>query len=102
MHQEGQLILRPNRFWTHPGSFWRMPKTAEGLLEDLKESELVVFKGDLNYRKLCGDVSDSSLSVSYTLIVIGCMGSNDAFRASYWAAGQDIRHQNVGPSDLQS
>ena len=58
LHQEGQLILRPNRFWTHPGSFWRMPKTAEGLLEDLKESELVVFKGDLNYRKLCGDVSN--------------------------------------------
>lgn len=58
LHQEGQLILRPNRFWTHPGSFWRMPKTAEGLLEDLQESELVVFKGDLNYRKLCGDVSN--------------------------------------------
>lgn len=59
LHGEGQLILRPNTFWTHSGSFWRMPKIAENLLEDLKESEIVMFKGDLNYRKLVGDVSRS-------------------------------------------
>ncbi|KAK3686119.1 hypothetical protein B0T22DRAFT_241643 [Podospora appendiculata] len=54
-HGEGQLILRPNRVWTHPGSFWRLPSEDERLMEDLRESELVVFKGDLNYRKLVGD-----------------------------------------------
>ncbi|KAK3935875.1 putative UPF0364 protein [Diplogelasinospora grovesii] len=54
-HAEGQLMLRPNRFWTHPGSFWRLPHEDKNLFEDLKASELVVFKGDLNYRKLTGD-----------------------------------------------
>jgi uncharacterized protein with ATP-grasp and redox domains len=55
-HTEGQLILRNNRFWTEGGSYWRLPATAPQLYEDLKESELVIFKGDLNYRKLTCDV----------------------------------------------
>ncbi|GAP92785.2 putative venom protein 2 [Rosellinia necatrix] len=55
LHAEGQLILRPNRSWTHAGSFWRLPTEDKDLVEDLKSSELVVFKGDLNYRKLTGD-----------------------------------------------
>lgn len=55
-HAEGQLILRSNLFWTEGGSFWRLPGTASRLYNDLKESELVIFKGDLNYRKLTADV----------------------------------------------
>jgi uncharacterized protein with ATP-grasp and redox domains len=57
LHAEGRLMLRSNRFWTEAGSYWRLPTSDPRLHEDLKESELVVFKGDLNYRKLTRDVS---------------------------------------------
>ena len=55
-HAEGQLILRPNLFWTSAQSYWHLPQAEPRLYEDLKESELVIFKGDLNYRKLTADV----------------------------------------------
>jgi damage-control phosphatase, subfamily III len=56
-HSNGQLVIRPNRFWTHAGGYWRMPKVESRLFEDLKSSSLVIFKGDLNYRKLTGDAT---------------------------------------------
>ena len=55
-HAEGQLRLRPNLFWTSGHSYWHLPQAEPRLYEDLKESELVIFKGDLNYRKLTADV----------------------------------------------
>ena len=70
LHSEGQLILRPNRFWTNAGSFWRMPIEAADLIEDLKESELVIFKGDLNYRKLTGDVSGFNLRMNGHMLTL--------------------------------
>ena len=57
LYTEGKLTIRPNRFWTQAGSYWRLPKLEPRLYEDLKGSELLIFKGDLNYRKLTGDVS---------------------------------------------
>ena len=57
LHAEGKLVLRPHDFWTRGGSFWRMEGEAVSLIEELREAELVVYKGDLNYRKLTGDVS---------------------------------------------
>lgn len=56
-HAEGELAMRPNRYWTAGGSFWRLPHEQPELHAELKEAELVIFKGDLNYRKLTGDVS---------------------------------------------
>ena len=62
-HREGKLLIRPNLFWTSAGSYWRLPRVGADLFNDLKESELVIFKGDLNYRKLTGDVSYYSLCI---------------------------------------
>lgn len=56
IYAEGALVLRPNDFWTQAGSYWRLPGAEPSLYEDLKSSELVIFKGDLNYRKLTADV----------------------------------------------
>lgn len=56
-HQEGQLIIRPSLFWTSAASYWRLPAVETAVYNDLKQSALVIFKGDLNYRKLTGDVS---------------------------------------------
>lgn len=63
LHAEGQLIMRPNRYWTAGGSFWRLPAEAPELHEDMKGAELTIFKGDLNYRKLTGDVCPPPSSI---------------------------------------
>ncbi|KAI0316951.1 DUF89 domain-containing protein [Amylostereum chailletii] len=43
-------------FWTSPWPYWDMKIHAPALWEHLAQSGLVIFKGDLNYRKLTGDI----------------------------------------------
>ncbi|KAF8721942.1 hypothetical protein AX14_010059 [Amanita brunnescens Koide BX004] len=43
-------------FWTSPYPYWDMEKHAPSLYTNLKSSGFVIFKGDLNYRKLTGDI----------------------------------------------
>ncbi|KAN0136502.1 DUF89 domain containing protein [Lactarius tabidus] len=43
-------------FWTSPWPYWDMQTHAPGVWNTLRDSGLVIFKGDLNYRKLTGDV----------------------------------------------
>ncbi|GAV54525.1 hypothetical protein ZYGR_0AM00630 [Zygosaccharomyces rouxii] len=56
----GQLQFRANPFWTTNLDYWNIDpsETKYGGAEvhkDLLGSNLVIFKGDLNYRKLSGD-----------------------------------------------
>ncbi|KAK0544853.1 Hairy/enhancer-of-split with YRPW motif protein 2 [Tilletia horrida] len=44
-------------FWTEPMGYAEMEKYAPELLADLQNSALVIFKGDLNYRKLTSDLN---------------------------------------------
>ena len=55
LHADNQITLRSHPFWTFPHSYHHLPAQAPDLYADLEESELVILKGDLNYRKLVAD-----------------------------------------------
>lgn len=48
----GRLQLRQHPFWTSPLAFWELP---HDLRDDLAQSQLIISKGDANYRRLLGD-----------------------------------------------
>ena len=95
LRDEGKIKLQKSSFWHQPGSHLRLPRAAPRLFEDLKQSELVIFKGDLHYRKLTADVSyrapadPTSASTSTHAFAcadchtfIGNVASNNAFCGS--------------------
>lgn len=53
--QSGKMEFRAELFWTTQHPFGRMPVVEPALFEDLADADLVVYKGDLNYRKLTYD-----------------------------------------------
>ena len=53
----GSWVLHVDDFWTLPFDYSVMALKAPQLYQDLGESDLIFFKGDLNYRKLVGDLT---------------------------------------------
>lgn len=47
--------LYSDRFWTLPYDYANMKVVASDLYSMLQQSDFIIFKGDLNYRKLTGD-----------------------------------------------
>ncbi|KAM7342419.1 damage-control phosphatase ARMT1-like [Cochliomyia hominivorax] len=53
---DGQFeIASKEDFWTSPYEYYRMSDVNPDLYKTLQQSTLLIFKGDLNYRKLLGD-----------------------------------------------
>ncbi|XP_014237147.1 protein-glutamate O-methyltransferase-like isoform X1 [Trichogramma pretiosum] len=55
--KSGAITIEEESFWTDPYDFSEMPTHDQTLYKKLSEAILVIFKGDLNYRKLMGDVN---------------------------------------------
>ncbi|XP_030627541.1 damage-control phosphatase ARMT1 [Chanos chanos] len=53
--KEGLWSYHDHPFWTLPHEFCDMPLDAPDLYSTLQASDLILFKGDLNYRKLTSD-----------------------------------------------
>ncbi len=50
--ENGRFHLNTHPFWTSPHVMWHMP---ESLRQELAKSQLVISKGDANYRRALGD-----------------------------------------------
>lgn len=50
--EQGRLLCQENLFWTSPLAFWEMP---ESLYQELSNANLIIVKGDANYRRTIGD-----------------------------------------------
>jgi len=55
--QTGVWVVKADSFWTYPHSFNLMTSTDPDLYLELGEADMIIFKGDLNYRKLVGDLN---------------------------------------------
>jgi hypothetical protein len=51
---QGRLQIRQNFFWTSPLPGWELPPS---LKSELSQSNLVISKGDANYRRILGDLN---------------------------------------------
>ncbi|KAH6621591.1 hypothetical protein B0J18DRAFT_481260 [Chaetomium sp. MPI-SDFR-AT-0129] len=75
----GKVKVKEDGFWTTGYGFQEMEGRAPGLWGELRGSEVVVFKGDLNYRKLVGDRRSTfsvALVISFVSSVTQASGGN--------------------------
>jgi len=54
---DGVWQFSTHPFWTVPHDFTSMKSVARDLYDDLCTADFIIFKGDLNYRKLIGDLA---------------------------------------------
>ena len=54
--RNGQWILQTHSFFTLAYDFAQMREISPELYSSMSQSKLLIFKGDLNYRKLVGDL----------------------------------------------
>ncbi|EIW76695.1 DUF89 domain-containing protein [Coniophora puteana RWD-64-598 SS2] len=55
MRDSNEDFIQMTKYWTAPWPYWNMEAQGPKAWDWLSKSELVIFKGDLNYRKLTGD-----------------------------------------------
>lgn len=55
--REFELIEPADHFFTSPFEYYKMEKISPDLYRSIAEAHLVIFKGDLNYRKLLADIN---------------------------------------------
>ncbi|KAK6837135.1 hypothetical protein RU639_001436 [Aspergillus parasiticus] len=77
--QPGRLAMHLDPFWTTGGSYWHLPHVAPSLFGELKRSELVLFKGDLNYTKLTCDCQWETITPFST--AVGPLGEASGIRS---------------------
>ncbi|RHZ88063.1 hypothetical protein Glove_26g297 [Diversispora epigaea] len=63
--KKNQWIIETHHFWTSPYSYWHMSEQAPDLYLNLSKSSLIIYKGDLNYRKLVYDCKWSITNTSF-------------------------------------
>lgn len=73
--QSGKWVYEQHPFWCTGYTFWSLPSEAPDLFLHLAESDLVLFKGDLNHRKLTYDCQAPSQTPFD--VAIGPMSSED-------------------------
>lgn len=70
-------VFTPNDFWVEPYYFDKMP---DGLKNHFDKSNLVIIKGDLNYRRLVGDfnkyANETKSSINFETLEERCLFKN--------------------------